>query len=79
MFLANKLREEKLPHVMVLEGSDGKIAKTIIDTAERPEVTTLAMNSMQSCTMKDVSDGTTYLSIMEKNLEVLKAALNREG
>lgn len=79
VFLANKLREEKLPHVMVLEGSDGKIAKTIIDTAERPEVTTLAMNSMQSCTMKDVSDGTTYLSIMEKNLEVLKAALNREG
>ena len=39
----------------------------------------LSMNSMQSCTMKDVSEGVTYLSIMEKNLEVLRTALNREG
>lgn len=79
VFLAKKLKEENLPHVMVLEGSDGKIAKTIIETAGMPEVTTLAMNSMQSCTMKDVSEGVTYLSIMEKNLEALKTALNREG
>ena len=79
VFLANKLKEDNLPCVMTLEGSDGKIAKTIIDTAERPEVTTLSMNSMQSCTTKDVSEGVSYLSIMEKNLEVLKTALNREG
>ena len=79
LFLANKLKEENLPHVMTLEGSDGKIAKTIIDTAGMRQVTTLAMNSMQSCTMKDISAGVTYLSLMEKNLEVLKTALNREG
>ena len=79
MFLAKKLKEENLPHVMVLEGSDGKIAKTIIETAGLPEVTTLSMNSMQSCTMQDVAEGTTYLSIMERNLEALKTALNREG
>ena len=79
VFLANKLKEETLPCVMTLEGSDGKIAKTIIQTAEMPEVTTLSMNSMQSCTMKDVSEGVSYLSIMEKNLEVLKTALNGEG
>ena len=79
VFLANKLKEENLPHVMVLEGSDGKLAKTIIDTAGMPEVTTLAMNSMQSCTMKDVSEGVTYLSLMEQNLEVLLSALNREA
>lgn len=79
VFLANKLKEENLPYVMTLEGSDGKIAKTIIDTAELPQVTTLSMDSMQSCTMKDVTAGLTYLSIMEKNLEVLQAALNREA
>lgn len=79
VFLANKLKEENLPYVMTLEGSNGKIAKTIIDTAELPQVTTLSMDSMQSCTMKDVSEGVTYLSIMEKNLEVLRTALNREG
>ena len=64
---------------MTLEGSDGKIAKTIIDTAGMPEISILSLNSMQSCTSKDVSQGTTYLSVMEKNLEVLKIALNREG
>lgn len=79
VFLANKLKEENLACVMTLEGTDGKIAKTIIDTAERPEVTILSMNSMQSCTMKDVTAGVTYLSIMEKNLDVLQAALHREA
>ena len=79
VFLANKLKEENLHHVMTLEGSDGKIAKTIIDTAGMPEISILSLNSMQSCTSKDVSQGTTYLSVMEKNLEVLKIALNREG
>ena len=39
----------------------------------------LSMNSMQSCTMKDVSEGVTYLSVMESNLEALQQALNREG
>ena len=33
------------------------------------------MNSLQSVTSKDVENGTTYLSIMEKNLSVLKEAL----
>lgn len=79
VFLANKLKEENLPHVMVLEGSDGKIAKTIIEAAGMPEVSTLAMNSMQSCTGRDIAQGTTYLSIMEQNLVVLRQALNREA
>ena len=79
VFLANKVKELGLSHVMTLEGTDGKIAKTIIDTASVPDVSILSMNSMQSCTMKDVTDGVTYLSIMERNLEALKTALNREG
>lgn len=33
------------------------------------------MDSMQSSTSKDYANGVTYLSIMEKNLEVLKEAL----
>ena len=33
------------------------------------------MDSMQSTTSKDVTSGTTYLSVMEKNLAVLKEAL----
>ena len=33
------------------------------------------MDSMQSTTSQDVAGGTTYLSLMEKNLDVLKEAL----
>lgn len=73
-FLANKVSELGLNHVMTLEGSDGKIAQTIISTAGS-NADILSMDSMQSCTMKDVKAGITYLSIMEKNLEVLTQAL----
>jgi zinc transport system substrate-binding protein len=33
------------------------------------------MNSLQSITQKDLDNGLDYISVMEKNLEVLKQAL----
>lgn len=36
----------------------------------------LTMDSMQSMTSEDVANGTTYLSVMEQNLSVLKEALS---
>lgn len=73
-FLANRVSALGLNHVMTLEGSDGKIAQTII-AAAGSNADILSMDSMQSCTMKDVTAGITYLGIMEKNLEVLTQAL----
>ena len=35
----------------------------------------LSMDSMQSTTAKDIGNDTSYLSLMEKNLAVLKDAL----
>lgn len=75
IFLANKLDELSLGTIMTLEGSDGKLAKTIADTAKAQDIQILSMDSMQSTTQKDVRDGATYLSIMEKNLDVLIRAL----
>lgn len=75
IFLANKLDELDLRTIMILEGSDGKLAKTIADTAKAQDIQILSMDSMQSTTLKDVRDGATYLSIMEKNLDVLIRAL----
>lgn len=75
IFLANKLDELDLRTIMTLEGSDGKLAKTIADTAKAQNIQILSMDSMQSTTLKDVRDGATYLSIMEKNLDVLIRAL----
>lgn len=74
-FLANKADELGLSCILTLEGSDSKIARTIISNTSSKDQTVLSMNSLQSTTMTDVKNGTTYLSVMEKNLEVLKDAL----
>ena len=72
IFLANKLDELGLGTIMTLEGSDGKLAKTIADTAKAQDVAILCLDST---TQKDVREGASYLSIMEKNLDVLIRAL----
>ena len=75
MFLANKVDELGLKAILQIESADGKIARTIKDTTKTKDQTILTLNSMQSTTAADVKDGASYLSIMEKNLEVLKDAV----
>ncbi|MBQ9538526.1 MAG: zinc ABC transporter substrate-binding protein [Treponema sp.] len=75
-FLANKVNELDLPCVCQIESGKGKIAKTIISTSKNKKAKVLTLDSMQSTTSKQIKKGTTYLNIMEKNLEVLKEALN---
>ncbi len=74
-FLANKVDELSLNTIMTIEGKDHRIAQTIADTSKAKNQKILTMDSMQSTTQKDVQEGTTYLSIMERNLETLKEAL----
>ena len=74
-FLANKVDELGLKDIMAIENSNQKIAKTIIENTKEKNQKILTLDSMQSITSDDVKNGTTYLSVMEKNLEVLKEAL----
>lgn len=74
-FLANKVDELKLPYVMTIEGTDHRIAQTIISNTTDKNQEVLTIDSMQSTTSEAIANGTTYLSLMEKNLEVLKQAL----
>lgn len=74
-FLAQKVDELGLHTVMTIEGTDHRIAETIVQSTQTKDQQILSLNSMQSTTSKDVSAGSTYLSIMENNLEVLKEAL----
>ncbi len=74
-FLANKVDELGLKDIMTIENSNQKIAKTIIENTKEKNQKILTVDSMQSTTSDDVKNGTTYLSVMEKNLEVLKEAL----
>ena len=74
-FLANKVDELGLKDIMAIENSNQKIAKTIIENTKEKNQKILTLYSMQSTISDDVKNGTTYLSVMEKNLEVLKEAL----
>ena len=74
-FLAKKVDELGLPCVLTIEGAQHRIAETIVQNTAGKNQKVLTMDSMQSTTSKDVANGTTYLSVMEKNLSVLKEAL----
>ena len=74
-FLARKVEELKLPCVLTIEGKNHKIAETIVQNTAGKNQKILTMDSMQSTTSQDVARGTTYLSLMAKNLDVLKEAL----
>lgn len=76
IFLSKKIDELKLPFVLTIDGTRHKIAETIIASTKEKNQRVLLMDSMQSTTMKNIKDGATYLSIMKKNLETLKTALN---
>lgn len=69
-FLAGKVDELNLPCVLTIEGANHKIAETIIANTAQKNQRILVLDSMQS-----KADGATYLSIMEKNLSVLREAL----
>ena len=75
IFLAEKMDELSLKNVMTIEGTNHKIAETIIDNTTDKNQNIFVMDSMQSVTSKGVEEGITYLSILERNLEVLKEAL----
>ena len=69
-FLADKIKELDCKTVLTIEKSDGKIAKTVIETAGMSDVKVEVLDSMQSCG-KDLD----YLAVMTSNLAVLKDAL----
>ena len=75
MFLAGKVDELGLKAILQIESADGRIANTIKDATKTKDQTILTLDSMQSTTAADVKNGASYLSIMEKNLEILKNAL----
>ena len=75
-FLAKKVDELQLTCILTVEGTQHKIAETIVENTAEKNQKVLTMDSMQSTTSKDIENGVTYLSAMEKNLTVLKEALN---
>ncbi len=75
LFLAGKLDELGLPAIVTLEGSDGRLARTILENSRNPDRRIVVMDSLQSTTAADVSAGASYLAAMERNLTALQDAL----
>ena len=74
-FLSKKVDELSLRTVLTIEGNDHRIAETIIQNTKNKDQKILTLDSLQSATSKDAQNGYTYLAAMEKNLEVLREAL----
>lgn len=74
-FLSGKVNELKPPAILVLEGRTHKIAEAVAQNSSLPQTEILPMDSMQGTSKEDAEKGATYLSIMEKNLVILKNVL----
>lgn len=72
-FLADKVKEEKIPVVFNIEFSNGKIADSICDATGAKKMT---LHSCHNVSANDFANGVSYLSIMEKNVDKLREALN---
>lgn len=74
-FLSNKLNQLKIKHVLTIENSDQKIAKSVIKNADGTKRDIKTLDSMQSMKKGDIKKKT-YLKTMENNLKVLQEVLN---
>mgnify|MGYP001759423817 FL=1 len=72
-FLAQKVDELNLKHIIKLAGSDGKIADTVKNASKAKDQDIIEMTSMENASS---NDGKTYIDYMQMNLDALKKALN---
>lgn len=74
VFLADRVRELELNAVLITEGSDGRLARTVAANSGRENVAVLTLDSMQSVSAEQAAVRD-YLSVMEQNRRVLETAL----
>ena len=73
--LSDAIDEYNLSFVAVTENTTGKTAKAVIANTSEKNQEIVVINSMQSVSSEDIENGTTYLGIMEQNLEAIKTLL----
>lgn len=72
-FLAQKVDELGIKHIIKLAGSDGKIADTVKNASKAKDQDIIEMTSMENASS---NDGKSYIDYMQMNLDALKKALN---
>lgn len=74
MFLSERMKEHHLHTLLITEGSDTRIARTVADCAGLDNAEILVLDSMQSVSKKD-AENRSYLATMQENLHTLEKAL----
>ena len=77
-FLIEKAASEKVPVIFKIEFSNGNIAQAICEAAQKrtgEPMRVLQLHSCHNLTRDEFAAGETCLSLMTKNLEALRAAL----
>lgn len=74
--LVSDINKNGVKVIITLEQSKDDIADVLISQSGDRSIKTLKVSSMQNVTKKDISNGITYLSEMERNLEVFGKAMN---
>lgn len=75
IYLAKKLDELKLDTVLTIDGSNTKVANTIVENTTDKDEKILVLDSLQSINKEDIENGKSYLDVMKGNLEILKQVL----
>lgn len=73
-YLENKVKEENIPVVLYVELNPGKVAK-IIATEAGNGCEAMQIQALHNVTLDDFQNGETWVSLMERNVDVLKKAL----
>lgn len=73
-YLENKVKEEKIPVVLYIELNPGKVANTIANEAGNG-CKAMQIQSLHNVSLDDFNNGETWVSLMSRNINVLKKAL----
>ena len=71
-YLQNKVKEEKIPVVLYIELNPGRVAQTI---ANETGAKAMQIQTLHNVSLDDFNKGETWVSLMTRNIEVLKEAL----
>lgn len=73
-YLENKVKDENIPVILHIELNDGTVAKTIAEgTGNKAEV--MQIQTLHNISLEDFKNGETWISLMTRNIDVLKKAL----
>lgn len=71
-YLQNKVKEENIPVILYIELNPGTVAKTI---ADETGAKAMQIQTLHNLSLDDFNNGETWVSLMTRNIDVLKEAL----